>query len=93
MATGRLWADLGDEGFAVDHPNDPSERLVFIEGYAHVGRWDRTEELSYEALEQNPAVYRMVCHTWARILKDTTAGPEAALAAERVRERARCKEG
>ena len=85
--------DLGDEGFAVDHPNDPSERLVFIEGYAHVGQWDRAEELSYEALEQNPAVYRMVCHTWDRIVSDVTAGSEGASAAERVREQAGCEEG
>ena len=85
--------DLGDEGFAVDHPNDPSERLVFIEGYARVGQWDRAEELSYEALEQNPAVYRMVCHTWDRIVSDATAGSEEAAAAERVREQARCEEG
>lgn len=83
-------ARLGDEGFEVDHPNDPSERLVFIEGYAHVGRWDRAEELSYAALEQNPAVDRMVCHTWDRILDEISPDAEGVAAAQRVRTTAAC---
>jgi hypothetical protein len=86
-------ADLGDEGFAVDHPNDPSERLVFIEGYAHVGRWDQAEAQSYAALEQNPAVNRMVCHTWDRILAEADGGEEADAAGERVRAQAQCETG
>ncbi len=83
-------AELGDLAFSVDHPNDPSERLVFIEGYAHVGRLDRAEDLSYEALEQNPAVNRMVCHTWERIEREADLGEEGHSAAGRVRERAEC---
>jgi hypothetical protein len=83
-------ADLGDQAFAVDHPNDPSGRLVFIEGYAHVGRWDRAEELSYAALEQNPAVNRMVCHAWERIVREVAVGADGVEAAGRVRERAAC---
>ncbi len=74
-------AELGDMAFSVDHPNDPSERLVFIEGYAHVGRLDRAEALSYEALEQNPAVNRMVCHTWERIVRQADLGEEGRSAA------------
>ena len=37
-------AALGDQAFALgDYPNDPAERLVFIEGYAHTGAWGRAE--------------------------------------------------
>jgi hypothetical protein len=86
-------AELGDEGFAVDHPNDPSERLVFIEGYARVGRWDGAEEQSRAALEQNPAVDRMVCHTWDRILEQVAAGVDGVEAAERIRALAACEIG
>jgi hypothetical protein len=64
--------------------------LVFIEGYAHMGRLDRAEDLSYEALEQNPAVNRMVCHTWERIERQAELGEEGRSAARRVREQAAC---
>ncbi|MBK6791612.1 MAG: hypothetical protein IPG80_03540 [Anaerolineales bacterium] len=33
---------LGDVAFALnDHPNDPLEWFVFIEGYAHKGDWKK----------------------------------------------------
>ena len=86
----RAVAELGDLAFSVDHPNDPSERLVFIEGYAHMGRLDRAEDLSYEALEQNPAVNRMVCHTWERIERHAELGEDGRSAAIRVRKQAAC---
>ena len=39
--------DLGNNAFALDdHPNDPVERFVFIEGYAHLGDWEKAVELS-----------------------------------------------
>ena len=39
LETGHSVAELGDAAFALDdHPNDPVERFVFIEGYAHIGR-------------------------------------------------------
>jgi hypothetical protein len=81
--------ELGNRGFAEDHPNDASERLVFIEGNAHLGNWKRAEELSLEALEQNPAVDRMVCQTWRRIVEQI--GSDAAReGAERVGAAAGC---
>lgn len=86
-------ANLGDQGFGADHPNDASERLVFVEGYAHVGRLDLAEEQSYAALAQNSAVNRMVCHTWERILGETSIGTDGVAAAARVRERAECDDG
>ena len=64
--------------------------MVFIEGYAHVGRLDRAEDLSYEALEQNPAVNRMVCHTWERIVLQADLDEEGRSAAARVRDQAAC---
>lgn len=83
--------ELGDRGFAEDHPNDASERLVFIEANAHTGNWGRAEELSLEALEQNPAVDRMVCHTWRRLVEQI--GSDAAReGADRVGLAAGCTE-
>ncbi len=48
-------AQLGDTAFNLnDHPNDPTERLVFIEGYAHVGNWPRAVELAIAAYKISP---------------------------------------
>ncbi len=66
-------AKLGDEAFGLDDfPNDPIERFVFIEAYAHVGDWDRAVELS-------DASYRVsrnyvgppLCQLWHRIEQQT----------------------
>ncbi len=41
---------LGEAAFNLDdHPNDPVERFVFIEAYAHAGRWQRAEELAIQS--------------------------------------------
>jgi hypothetical protein len=46
---------LGDEAFRLnDYPNDPVERFVFIEGYAHAGNWSRAEELAVQSYKVSP---------------------------------------
>ncbi len=61
-------AELGDVAFTLDDsPNHASERVPFIEGYAHVGRWSRAEELTFEALEINQFMGPMLCEAWERI--------------------------
>ncbi len=60
-------AALGDRGFAAgDRANDLSELLVFVEGYAHTGNWERALELT-EAVKQAPGLQPMACETWQRI--------------------------
>lgn len=65
----------GDLAFALnDNPNEATERLPFIEGYAHLGKWDRAIELSRDTLRQGKAgVTTMLCNTWTRIAKTTAA--------------------
>jgi hypothetical protein len=47
---------LGEVAFNLDdHPNDPLERFVFIEGYAHEGRWPRAEELAIQSHNVSPS--------------------------------------
>ena len=61
-------AMLGDIAFALeDRPNDASERLPFVEGYAHVGRWDDATRLSFEVVDEQPAMGLTVCRTWLRL--------------------------
>lgn len=73
----RAWeevAALGDTAFALgDHPNDPVERLVFIEGYAHVGNWQRALELTGETMRITDAMEPLLFRLWKRIAAETPA--------------------
>ncbi len=43
---------LGDEASKLnDYPNNPVERFVFIEGYAHTGDWERALKMSKESYQ------------------------------------------
>jgi hypothetical protein len=71
-------ADLGNKAFRLDdYPNDPIERFVFVEGYAHGGEWVR-------ALEYSEASYMvsknylgpLLCRLWDRIDREVPDSPE-----------------
>jgi hypothetical protein len=63
---------LGDQAFALDdHPNDPNERIVFIEGYAHTARWSDALEQNRAAADITPAMQPMLCRLWQRIRQNT----------------------
>jgi len=65
---------FGDQALSMnDHPYEPAEQFVFIEGYAQVGNWDRAIELSKQAYEFSPEpVGAMLCQLWQRIGAQTT---------------------
>lgn len=69
---------LGDEAFALnDYPNNPLERFVFIEGYAHAGDWDRALKLSRESYRVSKEfVGPPLCRLWERIEAETAGGGE-----------------
>jgi hypothetical protein len=59
---------LGDQAYQLeDYPNDPSEHLVFVEGYAHSGNWERAIELSEQSLSITPLMEPLMCRLWQRI--------------------------
>jgi hypothetical protein len=63
-------ASLGNQALKLDdHPNNPVERFVFIEGYAHTGNWER-------ALKEYVAP--LLCRLWKRIETETTDGVDRA---------------
>ncbi|MBN2119093.1 MAG: hypothetical protein JW730_21165 [Anaerolineales bacterium] len=70
--------ELGEAAFKLDdHPNNPVERFVFIEGYAHVGDWERAVKLSRESYKVSKAyVGPLLCRLWERIETETTGGVE-----------------
>ena len=85
-------ARLGDEAFALsDYPNNPVERFVFIEGYAHTGRWDRALELSKVSYKvSKDYVGPMLCQLWKRIETETTGGVERSGALSEVKRMYAC---
>ena len=84
-------AAIGDLAFELeDSPNRASERVPFIEGYAHVGEWDKAVNLTMQAIEINKWMGPMLCDTWARILADLPASPGRDAGVLRVEERLAC---
>ncbi len=71
-------AKLGDQALALnDYPNDPVERFVFIEGYAHVGSWEKARELSWTSYRiSKDYVGPLLCKLWDRIESDMEIGIE-----------------
>lgn len=70
-------ANLGDQAFATgDYPNDPMERLPFIEGYVHVANWSRALELSRESQQITPKMEPILCRLWNRISETIPASVE-----------------
>ena len=84
---------LADITFALeDRPNDASERLPFIEGYAHVGRWEDAASLSLEIVEEQQPMWATVCRTWARLEDSAPDGGGRQEASERIYESIPCDE-
>jgi hypothetical protein len=68
-----------------DHQFDPAEQFVFIEGYAHVGDWQRAVDLSakvYDFSKENTGP--MLCRLWRRIGAETTSSLERSAALSNV---------
>jgi hypothetical protein len=83
---------LGDQAFELsDSPNNPIERFVFIEGYAHVGEWDRAIELSTVSYKVSKEfVGPVLCRLWARIEAETASGEERGAALSKVKSMFAC---
>lgn len=83
---------LGNAAFGLDdHPNDPVERFVFIEGYAHVGDWDKAIEYSKVSYRvSRDYVGPLLCRLWERIEAETGQSPERSEALAEVRQTFAC---
>jgi hypothetical protein len=77
--------------FLNDTPNDPLERFVFIEGYAHTGEWKKAVELSQTSYKISRSyVGPLVCKLWDRIERETGSTSEKDSALEQVRNDFKC---
>ncbi|MDT8898530.1 hypothetical protein QYE77_09640 [Thermanaerothrix sp. 4228-RoL] len=82
---------LAETAFALgDYPNDPAERLPFIEGYAHTGQWEAALTQSLEAARVAPTMHGVVCRLWERLLRETPTSPQREQAHEALRQEIPC---
>ncbi|MEP7134689.1 MAG: hypothetical protein ABI904_07125 [Chloroflexota bacterium] len=83
---------LGNQAFKLnDSPNNPVERFVFIEGYAHVGNWKRALELSKVSYKvSKDYVGPLLCQLWKRIETETTVSVERSAALTEVQQTFAC---
>jgi len=84
---------LGDKAFKLknDSPNNPIERFLFIEGYAHVGDWDRAVELSKVSYRvSRDFVGPILCQLWKRVETETADSGERNEALSKIRDMASC---
>ncbi len=84
---------LGDQAFKLsDSPNNPIERFVFIEGYAHVGEWERAIELSKVSYKVSKEfVGPVLCRLWERIGAETASSEEGDAALRQMQVLAGCQ--
>lgn len=69
----------------------PHEWLPFIEGYAHVGRWEDAEELTLTSAYVEVLKYApRFCTHWNRLLQDTSASTARQEATQRVFSELQC---
>jgi hypothetical protein len=85
-------ARLGNQAFKLnDSPNNPVERFVFIEGYAHVGNWKRAVELSKISYKvSKDYVGPLLCQLWERIETGTATGVERSAALAEIQQTLSC---
>lgn len=79
--------ELGETALKLDDtPNDPLERFVFIEGYAHTGEWKKAVELSLISHRISRGfVGPLLCRLWERIERETQRTPQQADVLSEVR--------
>jgi hypothetical protein len=85
---------LGDSAFALDdYPNDPIERFVFIEGYAHTADWEKAVELSMNSYEVSKKITGpLLCRLWDRIARETEDTPEQNVTLDVVQSKLECSQ-
>ncbi len=85
-------AQLGDQAFQLDdHPNDPIERFVFIEGYAHDGNWMRARELAIQSYKVSPVyVGPPLCNLLNRMDREIPANHEKQANLDELRAKFSC---
>ncbi len=76
---------LGASAFTLaDHPNDASERIPFIEGYARTGDWISALQLSHETAQVSDLYQPMLCHLWQILDEETESSSQKTTAMRQI---------
>jgi hypothetical protein len=71
-------------------PENPHERLPFIEGFAHTGDWSQALEDTRKAFDKDERYARQLCYLWDRLGQDLEIPTEATGQLAKLRERMDC---
>ena len=66
------------------------ELTPFIEGYAHLGQWQKAYEFTQDAMHKTGGMQPFLCQTWDRITKGTAASAERAKILSTVEQNLNC---
>ena len=83
---------LGNKAFKLDdYPNNPVERFVFIEGYAHLKEWEKAIEYSKVSYRvSKDYVGPLLCQLWGRVEAETDESPGRSEALAKVKSMFAC---
>jgi hypothetical protein len=81
-----------DVGFPDSASKHVSEYVLFIEAYAHTGRWARAEDLTFQAVEIDPQIIPMVCEAWERVEAEVEPLEEGGAVLENVNRVLNCSD-
>lgn len=74
-------AEIGDQVFGIPYyPDDFSEYLPFVEGYARTGRWETARDLTRKTADLMPVLRPALCAIWQRVEAD----PETSIAPAQI---------
>lgn len=86
-------AALGEQALKLGellYPVNAPELIPYIEGYAHLGQWERAEQLSSEAQRLTFRMKHMLCATWERIERETPKTEEQQAATTKAKTKYNC---
>jgi hypothetical protein len=63
---------------------------VFIEGYAHTGKWQQALELSRETRQVTAVMQPVLCRLWQRIDQNTSGGVDKDAVLQTAKEELQC---
>jgi len=84
-------AHLGDSAFGIDdYPNDASERIPFIFGYAHTKQWGKALQLTEITYQVSSLYQPMLCKVWKIIDEGTSSYYQKKSALTHIEEQLDC---
>lgn len=84
---------LGDEAAELGlQPKHGAELVPFIEGYAHLGQWDKAYQYTLDAEERTQKMETLLCSTWRRIENQTESSADRDSTLNEVNAELKCRQ-